>query len=221
MRITKKNTHLINQLKQIYKIRKNGIASRLKEFEKCRTEMNDEEIFCELTFCLLTPQSKAKSCWDAIETIRDENLLLNGTVEEIKKRLRSVRFHNKKAQYIADAREFFMRKGRIVIKPLLEQFADIHECREWLVKNIKGLGYKEAGHFLRNVGLGENIAILDRHILRNLEMLGIIDKIPKSLSRAKYMQIEKDMADFAKQINIPLDHLDLLFWSRETGEIFK
>lgn len=206
---------------QIYKTRKNEIASRLKEFEKCWTKMNDEEIFSELTFCLLTPQSKAKSCWDAIETIRDENLLLNGTVEQIKKRLHSVRFHNKKARYIADARELFKHNGRIVIKPLLKQFADIHECREWLVKNIKGLGYKEAGHFLRNVGLGENIAILDRHILRNLEMLGIIDKIPISLSRAKYMQIEKDMADFAKQINIPLAHLDLLFWSKETGEIFK
>lgn len=221
MSTTKIKRHLINQLKQIYNNRKNEIASRLKEFEKCRSHMTDEDIFSELTFCLLTPQSKAKSCWKAIETIRDENLLLNGTVEQIKKRLHSVRFHNKKARYIADARELFMRNGRIVIKPLLEQFADIHECREWLVKNIKGLGYKEAGHFLRNVGLGENIAILDRHILRNLEMLGVVDKIPTSLSRAKYMQIEKDMADFAKQINIPLAHLDLLFWSKETGEIFK
>ena len=221
MRKAKPNTRLINELEQIYKIRKNDIASRLKEFERCRSHKSDEEIFCELTFCLLTPQSKAKSCWSAIEAIRDGALLLNGTVEQIKKRLHSVRFHNKKAQYIADARELFMRGGRIVIKPFLEQFEDIHECREWLVKNIKGLGYKEAGHFLRNVGLGENIAILDRHILRNLEMLGVIDKIPKSLSRATYMQIEKDMADFAEQINIPLAHLDLLFWSKETGEIFK
>jgi N-glycosylase/DNA lyase len=221
MMTTKKNTGLIKQLKQIYKISKNEIVSRLKEFEMCRTKMNDEEIFSELTFCLLTPQSKAKSCWNAIETIRNEDLLLNGTVEQIKKKLHSVRFHNKKAQYIADARKLFMHNSRIVIKPFLEEFTDIHECREWLVKNIKGLGYKEAGHFLRNVGLGENIAILDRHILRNLEMLGVIGKIPTSLSRAKYMQIEKDMADFAKQINIPLDHLDLLFWSKETGEIFK
>ena len=35
------------------------------------------------------------------------------------------------------------------------------------------------------------------------------------------MQIEKNMMGFAKQINIPLSHLDLLFWYKGTGEIFK
>ena len=29
------------------------------------------------------------------------------------------------------------------------------------------MSYKEASHFLRNIGFGENIAILDRHILKN------------------------------------------------------
>jgi N-glycosylase/DNA lyase len=215
------NEQKIIQFKKIYLARKQEIISRLREFKQSWSEKGEEDILCELLFCLLTPQSRAKFCWSAIETIRDENLLLNGPVEQIKKRLHCVRFHNKKAQYVVEARNLFMRKGRISIKPFLEQFTDVHECREWLVKNIKGLGYKEAGHFLRNVGLGENIAILDRHILRNLELLGVIDKIPESMSRTKYLQIEKDMADFAEQIAIPLAHLDLLFWSKETGEIFK
>ena len=35
------------------------------------------------------------------------------------------------------------------------------------------------------------------------------------------MQIEKNMREFAMQIDIPISHLDLLLWYKETGEIFK
>jgi len=90
-----------------------------------------------------------------------------------------------------------------------------------LVKSIKGIGYKEASHFLRNIGLGEDLAILDRHILKNLKLLGVIEKIPKSLSRKKYFEIEGKMYEFAKEIQIPIGCLDLLLWYKQTGEIFK
>jgi N-glycosylase/DNA lyase len=103
----------------------------------------------------------------------------------------------------------------------LNSYPDIRECREWLVNNLTGLGYKEASHFLRNIGFGENIAILDRHILRNLCLLGVIPEIPEALSRAKYLRIEEKMSGFAAKIAIPLLHLDLLLWYKETGEIFK
>ena len=90
-----------------------------------------------------------------------------------------------------------------------------------MVKSIKGIGYKEASHFLRNIGLGEDLAILDRHILKNLKLLGVIEKIPKSLSRKKYFEIEGKMYEFAKEIQIPIGCLDLLLWYKQTGEIFK
>jgi N-glycosylase/DNA lyase len=107
------------------------------------------------------------------------------------------------------------------IKSILSKFNDVNKLREWLVDNIKGIGYKEASHFLRNIGFGEKIAILDRHILRNLFELGLIKEIPQSISRERYMQIEKIMAEFAREVDIPISHLDLLLWYKETGEIFK
>jgi N-glycosylase/DNA lyase len=217
----RKDKHASNQIKKIYSIKKNEISFRLKEFENIWSARNDEEIFTELAFCILTPQSKAKSCWDAIVKLKDQNLLLKGNAEQIKQVLNCVRFKNKKAQYLGNARKLFMKDGRVSIRPFLNMFADIYECREWLVKNIDGLGYKEASHFLRNIGFGEKIAILDRHVLRNLNKLGIIEEVPGSISRAKYMELEKKMLEFSKQIDIPLSHLDLLFWYKETGEIFK
>lgn len=211
----------VDQLKKIYLLKKKEIVSRLREFEECWTDKTDEEILTELSFCILTPQSRAKFCWEAIIALKEENLLLKGTVDRIREKLHCVRFHNKKAQYLVDARRLFMKNGRVSIKPLLREFADVYERREWLVKNIKGLGYKEASHFLRNLGFGKDIAILDRHILRNLKLLGVIGEIPESIGRNKYFEIEKNMAGFAKEIDIPLDHLDLLLWYKETGEIFK
>lgn len=197
------------------------IFSRLKEFKKLWLDGNDEEIFTELAFCILTPQSRAKSCWNAIMKINENDLLLKGNAEQIKQRLKCVRFKNKKAHYVVKARKLFMNDGSVSIKLLLSVFADSYECREWLVQTVDGLGYKEASHFLRNIGLGEKIAILDRHILRNLKELGVIKEIPKSISRAKYLQIEKNMIEFARQIDIPISHIDLLLWYKETGEIFK
>ncbi len=104
---------------------------------------------------------------------------------------------------------------------MLTQQKNVFSKREWLVKDVKGIGYKEASHFLRNIGFGKQIAILDRHILKNLKLYGVIGDIPKMLSRKKYFEIEKKMMDFSKEIEIPMSHLDLLFWYKETGEIFK
>ena len=211
----------LNELKRMYALKKRDIVVRLREFEKVRTDGTDEEIFTELAFCLLTPQSKAKSCWEAISDIKDQKLLVKGDATDLKGSLKCVRFHNKKAQYLVEARRRFLNDGRISLRPWLKGCGDVFECREWLVKNIKGMGYKEASHFLRNIGLGQDISILDRHILRNLNAFGIVEEIPESLGRATYLRIERAMADFSSRISIPLSHLDLLLWYKETGEIFK
>jgi len=89
------------------------------------------------------------------------------------------------------------------------------------VANVLGLGYKEASHFLRNIGLGEDLAILDRHILKNLALLGVIDKVPESPTKRLYIEIEKQMTAFSSQAGIPMGQLDLLLWYKEAGEIFK
>jgi N-glycosylase/DNA lyase len=132
-----------------------------------------------------------------------------------------VRFHNTKAQNVVLARRRFVMKRRTNIRGVLSRFDDPKKTREWMVSNIRGLGYKEASHFLRNIGLGEDLAILDRHILKNLVALGVLKEIPSSLSRKRYLEIEDEMADFARTIRIPMAHLDLLLWYKETGEIFK
>lgn len=211
----------IKEIKEIYCKIKDKIKKRIKEFENIWENGSEEDIFAELVFCILTPQSKAILCWQIVEKIVDNNLILNGSAKQISRELNNARFKNKKSEYVIQARKLFLNNGKINIKSKISQFNSVNEKREWLVFNVKGIGYKESSHYLRNIGMGENIAILDRHILKNLKYFKVIDEIPKSLSKGKYLDIESKMKRFSENVNIPMDHLDLLFWYKENGEIFK
>ena len=210
-----------NSLKKIYKSIKKDIILRLKEFKDLWKNGSEEDIFKELIFCILTPQSKAEKCWETVLNLQNKNLLFNGRVDEIINELKNVRFRFKKAKYILEVRKKFFIDGNLKIREKLKEFNNVFEAREWLVKNIKGIGYKEASHFLRNIGIGENLAILDRHILKNLKLFNIIDEIPKNLNKKIYFEIEEKMKEFSKRINIPISHLDFVLWYKETGRIFK
>ena len=155
------------------------------------------------------------------QDLKSKNLLLTGSKCLIAKRLRGVvRFHNNKASYLVEARKIFIKKSKLGIRKRLISDEPL-AIREWLAENIKGLGFKEASHFLRNIGLGKGLAILDTHILKNLKKYNLIDKIPKTVSSKQYLDIECKMREFSNKVHIPLDELDLLFWSHETGFIYK
>jgi len=210
----------IERLLEAYEHRKTEIRDRIREFQNF-LKRSDTEVFAELCFCLCTPQSQAIFCWNAVSQMAKRNLLLTGSQDEIAKALRKVRFRKVKAKYIIEARKVFMEKGEIAIKKKILSFSGPFEARAWLVRNVKGIGMKEASHFLRNIGLGLNLAILDRHILGCLEELGVIECVPKSLTRKIYEDIERRMLDFSRKIKIPMADLDLLLWSLKTGFIFK
>jgi probable N-glycosylase/DNA lyase len=113
------------------------------------------------------------------------------------------------------------KDGKLQPKKILSEIGDTFEKRKWILKNIKGMGLKEANHVLRNLGFGENIAILDRHILRNLKALNVISEIPKTITEKKYYEIEEKMKEYSKFSKIKMDELDLVLWYKEAGEIFK
>ena len=210
----------VRELQALYGERRDAIQKRLREFKEI-LDRNDDDVFAELCFCLLTPQSSARTCWAAVSRLKERSLLLKGEANEIQPRLNDVRFGDSKAKYIVEARDLFTKDGKLYLKSHLSSFANPFELREWMVENVKGLGYKEASHFLRNVGLGEGFAILDRHILRNLKRMDVISEVPVSITKKRYLEIEEKLRRFSREVGIPLADLDLLFWSRETGWIFK
>ena len=194
-------------LKEDYKNKKEEILDRLKEFE------NNKDYFYELCFCILTPQSSAKTAWECIKKLKKADFKNNDANPQ--SYIKPIRFYKNKSRYLLELKNNYS----LVLKNI-KQAQYPKQLREFLVNNVKGYGYKEASHFLRNIG-HKDVAILDRHILKNLKKYKIIKEIPDSLTPKKYCEIEDKFLDFSRKINIPMDHLDLLFWSQETGEIFK
>ena len=157
--------HPIQVIKAIYDSRREEIGLRLCEFRNIWKTGTREEIFAELVFCLLTPQSRGRSCWAAVENMMEKGVLFAGNASQIVRELNKVRFMYKKSAYIVEAREKLLNDPGASIKSAIDRINDGHEAREWLVRNVKGMGYKEASHFLRNIGFDQDLAILDRHIV--------------------------------------------------------
>ncbi|MBS3172068.1 N-glycosylase/DNA lyase [Candidatus Woesearchaeota archaeon] len=200
---------LIEQVKELQNTAiKNIVDNKLKEFE------NNNEWFSELCFCLLTANSKAETAINIQKEI-GTNGFLNLKQEEIKEIIEKNkhRFHNNKSKYIVEARQY---KD---IKKLIEQKNEI-DARNWLAENVKGLGYKEASHFMRNVGY-KNLAILDRHILKLMFENNYINNIPKPLNKKIYFEIENKFNSIAKGLKLNSAELDLYMWYLKTGKILK
>ena len=203
----------VEGLRREFTARKESIRKRLDEFARVRPE----EHFYELMYCLLTPQSTAVHAGLAVEKLRAVRTMQ--TAADVAAVLREkdsyIRFHNTKAKHLKKLETQFPD-----IAAALSNGRSTRELRDWLVENVNGLGWKEASHFLRNIG-HRDLAILYRHILRNLKRHGVIRTIPKTMTRRRYLDIEEKLLGFSRAIAITTDELDLLFWSRETGEILK
>ncbi len=194
-----KSSTQLNELYCHYKKHKSTIQLRLKEFKQVR---NDKEIFKELCFCLLAANTSSKMASRVIDSVGD--IIFTGTKEQIREKLHELhcRFYNRRAEYIFYARN-----------------VPIKFDRDYLAENIKGFGYKESSHFLRNIG-HEGYTILDKHVLNAMVEFGIIKKRP-TMSKKNYLILEKKLKSFAKQININIDELDLVLWSRKSDEILR
>ncbi|MDR0375786.1 MAG: N-glycosylase/DNA lyase [Treponema sp.] len=210
----------MSRLYDVYAHIKDRIDERLGEFRRLFSDGSDKDLFKEMCFCMCTPQNNAQKAWGAIRRLDEEGRLENGTFDETAEILRAegVRFHKNKASYILKNRPLFYPDTRERISRVAEGRGQA-EIRDTLAGAVAGWGLKEASHFLRNIGLGSRICILDRHILRQLALNGVIETA--ALSPKTYHSIEQRMIRFAGQEHIPVDALDLTLWYQEKHELFK
>jgi N-glycosylase/DNA lyase len=213
-------TKYIDELKHSYELKKEIIKQRIHEFENIY-KLGDEAIFTELCFCIFTAGSSARAGLKCIDAIKD--IIISGNALELESRILKIhRYPKARAEYIVHTRNYLHEEFNFKIKDLIESFDDMLKLRDFFATNkgIKGLGYKEASHFLRNIGI-KGYAILDIHILRSLHEFGVIDSPKPPSTRNKYLETEAKLKEFAKEIGIDFDELDLLLWSNRTGEVLK
>ncbi len=188
------------------------ISKRMKEFQEYGKEKEDK-VFSELCFCLLTANFQAEKCIQIQKDMgRGFEILPQ---EELAKKLKEVghRFWPQRAERIVRARDCKTELCSLVFRESGK------EMRKWLVKNVLGLGMKEASHFLRNVGY-RDVAIIDFHIVDLLVDEKTIER-PKTLTEKRYLEIESVLENLGREVNLNLAELDLYLWYLETGKVLK
>jgi N-glycosylase/DNA lyase len=206
-----------------HRARRKEIRKRLGEFDDVWRKGSDARLWEELAYCIFTAGASARMGLDSVEAVR--TLLLDGDAEAMAaalKRAGAHRFPNARPEYIVTTRNYFRATFGMALRKRLRSFRDPFARRDWLAqeKQVKGLGYKEASHFLRNVGV-KGHAILDKHVMRCLAEVGVIDSAKPPQTRKKYLEVEQELVRFAKEISVDFDELDLVLWSMKTGEILK
>jgi N-glycosylase/DNA lyase len=213
----------IEDIRATHKARKNEIRKRLDQFREIWRTGSDARLWEELVFCIFTAGASARMGFRAVDAVRP--LLFHGGREDMTLALRNAaahRFPVERPGYIVVTRNYLREHCNMALRRKLQSFDDPIERRDWLAqeKQIKGLGYKEASHFLRNIGI-QGHAILDKHVISCLADLKVVETRKPPGSRARYLEAEDKLKGFAREIGIDFDELDLVLWSLKTGEVLK
>ena len=203
--------------------RRKEIKSRLSEFHKLWISADDDRLWEELVFCIFTAGASARMGIRSIEAVRP--FLKTGRREQMTKALKTAgahRFPVERPGYIVTTRAFLHEHCGMRLREMLWSFSDPVTRRDWLAQEsrIKGLGFKESSHFLRNVGF-KGYGILDKHVMRCLFDLRLVDTPKPPATRKRYLEIEQKLREFAREVRINFDELDLVLWSMKTGEVLK
>jgi N-glycosylase/DNA lyase len=205
-----------NLIREVSNLKKTQVGrrvrERVREFQKVGRKPAGR-IFSELCFCILTANFNAE------RAIEIQNKVKKGFITLSEKKLAELlknlgyRFPNTRARYIVEARVHRKALNRVLAT------LQGDELREWFVKNVKGLGFKEASHFLRNIGF-KDYAIIDFHIVDVLVGAGLIER-PKVLSKDRYIEVEDILRTMAFRLKLNLAELDLYLWYLETKKVLK
>jgi N-glycosylase/DNA lyase len=213
----------VEDIRATHRARRKEIRARLEQFRNVWRQGSDEQIWEELVYCIFTAGASARMGFSAVEAVRP--FLRDGGREEMTLALRSAgahRFPVERPGYIVITRDYLREHCNMALREKLQSFPDPLERRDWLAteKRIKGLGYKESSHFLRNIGLLGH-AILDKHVMSCLADLEVVETSKPPATRARYLDTEERLRSFAREIRIDFDELDLVLWSMKTGEVLK
>jgi N-glycosylase/DNA lyase len=191
-------------------------------------EFDEAALWRELSCCILSsqvPYALAQSAADEIHLTGILASKFNRSTEDIQSQLlktlsgrfavglsyRRYRFPKSRSRQLALSWEVIHEQGGL--SNWLAKTRDIHEARRWLVAHVPGLGPKQASMFLRNSGITYKLAILDRHVLRYMDIIGLeAPGIPQTSNLSAYRTHELLLQTHADEVGYPVGLLDWAIW---------
>lgn len=195
----------------------------------------ERKLLSELVLCILSSQEKYEVALGAMKMLQKDNVLkipqnrieLKEIKREIKRTLsrpirfnyngkgysRRLRFFNKKCDYIIQTVQNIYLND-LTIKEILSSKCCIQETRNQIINYSIGLGPKQASMFLRNVGYHSELAVLDKHVIDYMKMMGMTTTSTTGFSNIRQYQIaELRLKSYAETYNVSLLHLDMAIWT--------
>ncbi len=205
------------------------VYSEIKSQEPDRNiEIDEQRLWRELSCCILSSQVTYELAWSVSTTIDKKGILTttNTKWEVVANELYSIlsesfyvagqprryRFPKAKSYQIAKTWAV-VRSHSGTLEEFLTGFSNSMILREWMVRHAPGLGPKQASMFLRNTGITLELAILDRHVLRYMEFIKLLEKGDHQLATMqKYRATEKILRCYADNHGYCLGTLDWAIW---------
>lgn len=191
------------------KITQNDIIEAKKTIDKFVKSKTDEEIFYNLCFAILAPQTTFKSNKKATARLKEHDFyhknINETTLHDI---VRSTRFYKQKTERLLRAKKQF----RHILK-CVRSTADSERKRDFLVRHVNGLGMKAASHLLRNTGC-RDLAIIDTHVLKFMQK-----DAPKN--KKEYLELEMLFLDESNKRYLWPAELDAIIWKHYSNTDWK
>jgi len=194
-------------------------------------QMTEVDLAYELVICILGSGVKYETCVSYAHEMRRRNFLskkfiLSGNskdtleevlvspVENITEDYSCKKYrHPKKGagNVFKSLYQVFIEYG--CFKSLIKSSCNFSELRREIIRICPGIGPKQASHFLKNIGYTDNVAILDRHIIKYLELSKGINITGYSVSRIeKYEEIESQFIRLAGSFGFSASIVDQSLW---------
>ena len=203
-----------------------------KEIEKRvslrEPKLEDTCLWYELSCCLLSSQVPYALAIEAANTISSAQVLLDANISnsnrtnELKKILntplqidgkyRKYRFPNSRAEQLSNSCAA-IRSESNCIKSHIQSFNNPRDLRTWFVNNAPGIGPKQASMFIRNICHSYELAIMDRHVIEYMRLMGLYKRKSNSISSlSDYNTQEKVISKHATERGYPIGILDWAIW---------
>jgi len=202
-------------------------------------EMSENDVWEELCLCILSSNVPYELAVSAFWHLHNRQLLrpkwiirCKSAVQqigyELSKRIylprkkdgsyRKYRFPNIRARNIADAAKTLYQENCGLLW-ILKNSNSEQEARDFLAKNVQGIGLKEASHFLRNIGYSSSLAIIDSPIISFLiEVEAIPHERIKAVTSEMYIRLERILQDMCQSLGLNLSIFDMAIWHYMRGK---
>jgi len=202
-------------------------------------EMSETQLWEELCLCILSSNVPYELALSAFWHLRNIQLLnpewmigceaaVQQIAYELSKRIylprkkdgsyRKYRFPNMRAWNIVSAAKVLYQQG-YHLQWILKNSNHEQEVRDFLAKNVPGIGLKQASHFLRNIGYSSSLAIIDSHVIGFLIEVGAINREKiKVVTPEIYTKLETIVQDLCERLCLNLSVFDMAIWRYMRGK---